>query len=419
MDEQPDVQGPEVWVSTERGAPNSPIEYTDVSAYCLSLSEDTKALNQLNTLIHEGKDMASVFYTYRSCVKALPQLAVDMQCFSRPERRINGPTITHLCTFTQVSMQWQDNDSLREELDGLQIFLSTRWAILLNLHVEMFRVNKGNDEEMAVVRGGAVDDGIDVKDILLVLIVFAVESLELDFALLLPERHILLWVLPVLVVLATSSEKDTTPTAGHRVHTAAATCDPPVNCMSSFPPTALFPVTMQTLSTAIEWCKEVKGNMYDIVEGFQLLSKWTARIWKQCAWKFSRPFKDAVPNMSHEMTTSSSDYEKVVQYNYSSEERKALVELVSYIKSVGSMMQRCDTLVANAVWETIHAEVQDFVQNTLATMLRTTFRKKDLSRVLPICAHFQWTGWQIQANLNLRYNPYNMEVKKAKGTSFI
>jgi cytoplasmic FMR1 interacting protein len=58
-----------------------------------------------------------------------------------------------------------------------------------------------------------------------------------------------------------------------------------------------------------------------------------------------------------------------------------LVELVSYIKNIGSMMQRCDTLVADALWETIHAEVQDFVQNTLATMLRTTFRKKkDLSR---------------------------------------
>lgn len=27
-----------------------------------------------NTLIHEGKDMASVLYTYRSCVKALPQV---------------------------------------------------------------------------------------------------------------------------------------------------------------------------------------------------------------------------------------------------------------------------------------------------------------------------------------------------------
>lgn len=58
-----------------------------------------------------------------------------------------------------------------------------------------------------------------------------------------------------------------------------------------------------------------------------------------------------------------------------------MVELVSYIKSIGSMMQRYDTLVADSLWETIHAEVQDFVQNTLATMLRTTFRKKkDLSR---------------------------------------
>ncbi|RZC22453.1 Protein PIR isoform D [Glycine soja] len=126
----------------------------------------------------------------------------------------------------------------------------------------------------------------------------------------------------------------------------------------------------------VEWSKEVKGNMYDmIVEGFQLLSRWTARIWEQCAWKFSRPCKDASPSFS--------DYEKVVRYNYSAEERKALVELVSYIKSVGSMMQRCDTLVADALWETIHSEVQDFVQNTLATMLRTTFRKKkDLSRIL-------------------------------------
>lgn len=45
------------------------------------------------------------------------------------------------------------------------------------------------------------------------------------------------------------------------------------------------------------------------------------------------------------------------------------------------MMQRCDTLVADALWETIHAEVQDFVQNSLAIMLRTSFRKKkDLSR---------------------------------------
>ncbi|KAI3936105.1 hypothetical protein MKW98_015864, partial [Papaver atlanticum] len=258
--DQPEVQGLAATLSTERCATNSPIEYSDVSAYRLSLSEDTKAVNQLNNLIQEGREMSSVLYTYRSCVKALPQLpdsmkqsqaelyletyqvldlemsrlreiqrwqssaaaklAADMQRFSRPERRINGPTITHLWsmlklldvlvqldhlknakasipndfswykrTFTQVSVQWQDTDTMREELDDLQIFLSTRWAILLNLQVEMFRVN-------------------NVEDILQVLIIFCVESVELDFALLFPERHVLLRVLPVLVVLATSSEKD-------------------------------------------------------------------------------------------------------------------------------------------------------------------------------------------------------------------
>ncbi|KAA8534712.1 hypothetical protein F0562_032229 [Nyssa sinensis] len=504
-DDQPEVQGPAVWVSTERGATNSPIEYSDVSAYRLSLLEDTKALNQLNSLIQEGKEMGAVLYTYRSCVKALPQLpdsmkqsqadlyletyqvldlemsrlreiqrwqasaasklAADMQRFSRPERRINGPTITHLWsmlklldvlvqldhlknakasipndfswykrTFTQVSVQWQDTDSMREELDDLQIFLSTRWAILLNLHVEMFRVN-------------------NVEDILQVLIVFAVESLELDFALLFPERHILLRVLPVLVVLATSSDKDSESlykrvkinrlinifkndpvipafpdlhlspaailkelsiyfpkfSAQTRLLTLPAPHELPpreaqdyqrhylmINHIGAIRAehddfTLRFASSMNQLvllksmdGADIEWCKEVKGNMYDmVVEGFQLLSRWTARIWEQCAWKFSRPCKDPIPTESNETSASFSDYEKVVRYNYSAEERKALVELVSYIKSIGSMMQRCDTLVADALWETIHAEVQDFVQNALASMLRTTFRKKkDLSRIL-------------------------------------
>ncbi|XP_021898211.1 protein PIR isoform X1 [Carica papaya] len=504
-DEQPEVQGPAVMVSAERGAANSPIEYSDVSAYRLSLSEDTKALNQLNILVQEGKEMASILYTYRSCVKALPQLpdsmkhsqadlyletyqvldlemsrlreiqqwqasaasklAADMQRFSRPERRINGPTITHLWsmlklldvlvqldhlknskasipndfswykrTFTQVSAQWQDTDALREELDDLQIFLSTRWAILLNLHVEMFRVN-------------------NVEDILQVLIVFAVESLELDFALLFPERHILLRVLPVLVVLATSSEKDSeslykrvkinrlinifkndpvipafpdlhlSPAAilkelsmyfqkfssqtrlltlpvphelpprevqdyqrhyliiNHIVAIRAEHDDFTIRFASAMNQLLLL---KSTDGADVEWSREVKGNMYDmVVEGFQLLSRWNARIWEQCAWKFSRPCKDALPSESEEGSAPHSDYEKVVRYNYNADERRALVELVSYIKSIGSMMQRCDTLVADALWETIHAEVQDFVQNTLATMLRTTFRKKkDLSRIL-------------------------------------
>lgn len=47
-----------------------------------------------------------------------------------------------------------------------------------------------------------------MEDILQVLIHFCVESLESDAILLYSERHTLLRVLPVLVVLAMSTEKD-------------------------------------------------------------------------------------------------------------------------------------------------------------------------------------------------------------------
>lgn len=55
----------------------------------------------------------------------------------------------------------------------------------------------------------------------------------------------------------------------------------------------------------------VKQDMYlVVVEGFQLLSEWTGRIWEQSAWKFSRPAKDATP-FDPERSNEVTDYEKV------------------------------------------------------------------------------------------------------------
>ncbi|KAH9614330.1 hypothetical protein KSS87_011253 [Heliosperma pusillum] len=422
-------------------------------------------LHLQNMLIQEGKEKASLLYTYRSCIKALPQLpdsmkhsqaelyletyqvldlemsrlrdiqqwqasaasklAADMQRFSRPERRINGPTVTHL---------W----SMLKLLD-----------VLVQLdHLKNAKASIPNDfswykrMQLSFISGLPLTL-ISVEDILQALIVFAVESLELDFALLFPERHVLLRVLPVLIVLATTSEKDTEALYKRSDPLIPAFPDlhlSPVAIMKElsiyFPkfasqtrllalpsPHELQPREIQeypsleanvaanlytfvlfagklhvskdgairaehddfairfalcinqldllksTESADVEWCKDVKGNMYDmVVEGFQLLSRWGGRIWEQCAWKFSRPCKDQASEESNNASTFT-------------EERRALVELIGYVKSIGSMMQKYDTLVADALWETIHAEVQDFVQNTLATMLRTSFRrKKDLSR---------------------------------------
>ncbi|KAG0477889.1 hypothetical protein HPP92_012608 [Vanilla planifolia] len=53
---------------------------------------------ELNTLIHEGKEMASVLYTYRSCVKALPQVPTFLMIMSQlvamfASRVLVGPLI--------------------------------------------------------------------------------------------------------------------------------------------------------------------------------------------------------------------------------------------------------------------------------------------------------------------------------------
>ncbi|GAB2218528.1 hypothetical protein Droror1_Dr00001755 [Drosera rotundifolia] len=168
-----------------------------------------------------------------------------------------------------------------------------------------------------------------------------------------------------------------------------------------------------------EWSKEVKGNMYDmIIEGFQLLSRWSGRVWEQCAWKFSHPCKDQAPEL-HENSGLYADYEKVVRYNYNTEEKKALVELISYIKSIGAMMQRCETLVTDALWETIHAEVQDFVQNTLTTMLHTTFRrKKDLSRILFDMRTLSADWMANTSKPESEFQPLQQKVEESGGNHF-
>lgn len=58
--------------------------------------------------------------------------------------------------------------------------------------------------------------------------------------------------------------------------------------------------------------KRVKENVYlVVVEGFQLLSEWTGRVWQQSAWKFSRPAKDS-ERFDAERVVEVTDYEKVL-----------------------------------------------------------------------------------------------------------
>ncbi|KAG6466977.1 hypothetical protein ZIOFF_075218 [Zingiber officinale] len=501
---------------------------------------------------------SSVSHCLRSSHYLVCTLAADMQRFARPERLMNGPTVTHfwcilklLDVLVQLDHLKNAKASIPNDFSWYKSMQSSDIIVVLQpIFLTEFQQQELSSQNLVDLSKKLIvttcccfsvfeehhDEASHDNALLLlriVLIVFCVESLELDFTLLYPERHTLLRILPVLVVLASSSDKESesmykrikinrllnifkndpvipafpdlhlspaaimkelsmlpynssfhqcstlqkdfqinemltqnrglrTPFVGPLVGLICAqklvliefvelldsmgfrygfdemrplgtihwhTCCLDWNTYQRrylivnhigtiraehddfsirFASALNQIVVLQSIGTTdSDWSREVKGNMYDlVVEGFQLLSRWTGRVWEQCAWKFSRPCKEPAsiniseyfhlkisllddPKYSHSDEKVVSQMEVwellplVVRWNYTSDERKALLELVGFIKSVGLMMERCDTLVADALWETIHAEVQDFVQDRLDTMLRTTFRKKkDLSRIL-------------------------------------
>ena len=75
----------------------------------------------------------------------------------------------------------------------------------------------------------------------------------------------------------------------------------------------------------------------------------------QSAWKYAKPSND----------TSLQDlveYERVVRYNYKTEEKFALVEFISMIKSLASLMLKFDCILSPIIRSSIHDEVQEFIQ---------------------------------------------------------
>lgn len=82
---------------------------------------------------------------------------------------------------------------------------------------------------------------------------------------------------------------------------------------------------------------------------------------------------------------------QATRYNYTEEEKFALIEIIAVIKGVQVLMARMETVFADAIRRHIYAELQDFVQLTLRDPLRKAIKnKKDLIRryIITSCTPF-------------------------------
>ncbi len=113
--------------------------------------------------------------------------------------------------------------------------------------------------------------------------------------------------------------------------------------------------------------------------GLTLLSAWTSDVLAQTAWKYASPNTSAKGE-------DIADYERVVRLNYEPAELTALVELISFIKSLAGVLLAAEADVDALLKSVVHDEVQTFVQTQLRHVIGvvTVKKKKEGASIRPM-----------------------------------
>jgi cytoplasmic FMR1 interacting protein len=150
-----------------------------------------------------------------------------------------------------------------------------------------------------------------------------------------------------------------------------------------------------------EMTSELKLEAKNIAEqGLKYLASWKTSILEQTAWKYGHPAdiekckdeametlkteeeeevvkkettEDVPPN---ENKPTVLDYERVVRYNYTSEERSTLVSVISMIKSVEKLLLKHTTFLKPFINNVIQNELQEFIQVAMVDIMNRATSKK-------------------------------------------
>lgn len=68
---------------------------------------------------------------------------------------------------------------------------------------------------------------------------------------------------------------------------------------------------------------------------------------------------------------------QATRYNYSSDEKFAIIEVIAMIKGLQLLMLRMESVFMDAIRRHIYAELQDFVQLVLRDPVRKAIKKKN------------------------------------------
>uniref|UniRef100_A0A183BT41 DUF1394 domain-containing protein n=1 Tax=Globodera pallida TaxID=36090 RepID=A0A183BT41_GLOPA len=140
-----------------------------------------------------------------------------------------------------------------------------------------------------------------------------------------------------------------------------------------------------------------------VLSGLQLLCGWTCDVVETVAWKLLNPTNQ---RRNADCPDNAETYELATKYNYTGQEKAAIIELISMAKSVQSLMSNMDTDFSVAIRQYIYAELQDFVGGPLRDLLgKAVKHKKDImtgiiSSIIETCSDSSANGGMDHHPLN-------------------
>jgi cytoplasmic FMR1 interacting protein len=111
-----------------------------------------------------------------------------------------------------------------------------------------------------------------------------------------------------------------------------------------------------------------------VLDGFKLLQSWTCAVLESYHWKLTHPCPAEIITKLGKQ--SDHPYELAIRYNYSPRELGVLVDIISMIKSLSSMLSHAEARVAPYIRLHIHHKIQQFSAGGLVPPLHRAHKRK-------------------------------------------
>ncbi|KAF7638684.1 Cytoplasmic FMR1-interacting protein [Meloidogyne graminicola] len=112
------------------------------------------------------------------------------------------------------------------------------------------------------------------------------------------------------------------------------------------------------------------------LNGLQLLCLWSSDVIETIAWKLLNPSNN---RKNPECPENAETYELATKYNYNCEEKSAIIEIISMVKGIQSLLGQMEDEFCVAIRQHIYVEMRDFVGGILTELQTKALKhKKDV-----------------------------------------